>query len=514
MAKSVQRADAPDLGPVEHAVARILSQTDRPVEVYQATLEAIGRSLGWDLGAVWELDPSDGRLHCVRSWHAGERTPEFEALSDKLALEPGEGLPGRVLASGDAAWIADVPADPNFPRSDAARRSGLRAGFGFPLRSPRGVVGVMELFSSDVREPDDRLLATMSALGSQVGQFVARRRAEEEVRASESRLRAMLEAALDAVVTMDARGRVTGWNPAAEAIFGYAASEASGREMAELIVPPALRDAHRRGLARFLETQRPVILDRRLELTGRRRDGTEFPVELTITRIALPGPPTFTGYLRDITVRTTAIRELRASRARLVAVADAERRRIQRNLHDGAQQRLTSALLTLGRIRAASDEHAALLELAIDELATGLAEIRELAGGLHPSILSERGLVAALQALALRAPLPVELQGVPDRRLPEAVEAAAYYVVAEALANVHKHAGAHRVTVNAIADAKRLSVVVSDDGAGGADEQGSGLRGLADRVEALDGRLSVESPRAGGTRLRAEIPLRPSARAV
>ena len=116
----------------------------------------------------------------------------------------------------------------------------------------------MEFFARDPREPDDRLLATMAALGSQVGQFVARRRAEEEVRASESRLRAMLESALDAVVSMDAGGRVIGWNHAAEAIFGYPASEAVGREMAELIVPPRLRDAHRRGLARFLETRRGV----------------------------------------------------------------------------------------------------------------------------------------------------------------------------------------------------------------------------------------------------------------
>jgi signal transduction histidine kinase len=272
-------------------------------------------------------------------------------------------------------------------------------------------------------------------------------------------------------------------------------------------VPPSLRAAHRRGLARFLETGEPVILDRRMELTGMRRDGTEFPVELTITRIALPGPPIFTGYLRDITVRTTALQELRASRARLVAVADAERRRIQRNLHDGAQQRLTSALLSLGRIRASSDEHAALLELAIEELATGLQEIRELAGGLHPSMLTERGLATALQALAMRAPLPVELEALPDRRLPEQVEAAAYYVVAEALANVQKHASARHVAVSATADADRLAVVVSDDGVGGADAQGSGLRGLADRVEALDGRLTVESPSGAGTRLVAEIPL-------
>src|SRR5438552_965513 len=116
--------------------------------------------------------------------------------------------------------------------------------------------------------------------------------------ASESRLRAMLAAALDAVVNMDERGCVTGWNPAAEATFGYSAEDARGREMAELIVPPSLRDAHRRGLARYLESGTPVVLDRRLELTGMHRDGTEFPVELTITRIEQPGAPSFTGYLR------------------------------------------------------------------------------------------------------------------------------------------------------------------------------------------------------------------------
>jgi PAS domain S-box-containing protein len=290
-------------------------------------------------------------------------------------------------------------------------------------------------------------------------------------------------------------------------MFGYSPEEATGSEMAELIVPPALRTAHRDGLARFVETERPVVLDRRLELTGMRRDGTEFPVELTITRIALPGPPMFTGYLRDITERTKADQELRASRARLVAVADAERRRIQRNLHDGAQQRLTSALLSLGRVRTSPSEHADLLDLAIDELAAGLEEIRELASGLHPSLLSERGLVAALQALALRAPVPIELREMPERRLPEPIEAAVYYVVIEALANVQKHAGARTVVVTVTTDGGRVAAVVEDDGVGGADEGGGGLRGLADRVQALDGRLSVESPPGGGTRLRAEIPL-------
>jgi PAS domain S-box-containing protein len=317
----------------------------------------------------------------------------------------------------------------------------------------------------------------------------------------------MLEAALDAVVTMDSGGRVIGWNQAAAAVFGYHANEAIGRDMADLIVPPRLRQQHRQGLARFLEGGRPVILDRRLELTGIRRDGTEFPVELTITKIALPGPPTFTGYLRDITDRVRAEHALRASRARLVEVADDERKRIQRNLHDGAQQRLTGVLLSLGRIRDAPGERKELLDLAIDELATGLQEIRELAGGLHPSVLSERGLVAALQALALSAPVPIELKALPDRRLPEPIEAAAYYVVAEALANVLKHAGASSIVVRAASEDGGLVVEVVDDGVGGADDEGRGLRGLADRVEALGGRLSVESPPGGGTRLLAEIPL-------
>jgi PAS domain S-box-containing protein len=306
---------ARDLPRVEHAVARILAETERPVEVYEATLQAIGQSLGWQLGAVWEASPDDGRLRCVTIWNAGQPAAEFEALTRELALAPGEGLPGRVLARGEPAWMVDAPEDANFPRAGAARRGDLHAGFCFPLRSPRGVVGVMEFFSREQRELDAAMLATMDALGNQVGQLVARRRAEEEVRANESRLRAMLDAALDAVVTMDEGGHVIGWNHAAEAIFGYPAAEAVGRDMAELIVPPALRDAHRRGLARYRDTERAVVLDRRLELTGMRRDGSEFPVELTITRIALPGPATFTGYLRDITDRTRANQELRASRS-------------------------------------------------------------------------------------------------------------------------------------------------------------------------------------------------------
>lgn len=491
---------------VEHAVARILAERDQPVEVYDAVLEIVGTSLGWELGAVWEAGRGDGLLRCICTWHVGEGAPEFQALNERITLLSGEGLPGQVFESGEPLWMIDAPEEANFPRADIARRSGLHAAFGFPLLSPKGVVGIMEFFARDLRQPDERLLETMRELGSQIGQYVARRHAEEAVRASESRLRAMLETALDAVVTMDHEGRIVGWNHAAVTIFGYQPYEAIGREMADVIVPPHLRAAHRTGLARFLETGHPVVLDQRLEVVGMHKSGLEFPVELTITRIAVPGPPMFTGYLRDITERNQAESELRASRARLVEIADTERRRIQRNLHDGAQQRLTAVLLTLGRVRESPEERAALIDVAIDELATGLEEIRQLANGLHPAVLSERGLAKALEALAVRAPVPIDLSVDVRSGLSEQLQAAAYYVVAEGLANSHKHAGATRLVVRVHHDAAGLVVEVLDDGVGGADLDGSGLRGLTDRVEALGGTLELDSPTGGGTRLLAHIP--------
>ena len=213
----------------------------------------------------------------------------------------------------------------------------------------------------------------------------------------------------------------------------------------------------------------------------------------------------------DITLRKRQEEELRASRARRVAAGDDERRRLERNLHDGAQQRLValSLALRLAQAKVGDDPAAAreLLDGASEELTQALAELRELARGIHPAVLTDRGLRAALEGVAARTPLPVEL-AVPDERLPEPIEAAAYYVVAEAVTNVVKHADASAVEVRVAAIDGSLVIEVADDGVGAADpETGSGLRGMADRVAALDGRLRVESPPSGGTRVVAEIPL-------
>ncbi len=202
---------------------------------------------------------------------------------------------------------------------------------------------------------------------------------------------------------------------------------------------------------------------------------------------------------------------LAASRAELVEVSDAERRRLERNLHDGAQQRLVSAALQLNMVGAKLEEDPAtagdLLSATREDLAQGLEELRELARGLHPVLLTDQGLGPALDALVTRAPVPVEIEALPGERLTAPVEAAAYYVVAEAITNVAKYAHASHATVTIRQTNGRVTVTVSDDGVGGADPGGgSGLRGLAARVEALNGHLDVDSPAQRGTRVTAEIP--------
>jgi signal transduction histidine kinase len=210
------------------------------------------------------------------------------------------------------------------------------------------------------------------------------------------------------------------------------------------------------------------------------------------------------------------LEQLRASRLRIVRAGDEERRRLERNLHDGAQQRLTASLFPLRVLRqkAAGDEELeALVDGALTELEGAIADLRELARGLHPPLLQREGLAAALQAGANRSTVPVELElRLPDRLSPE-LEAAAYYVCSEAATNTVKHAQASQVWLSAVQDNGTLTVIVRDDGIGGAcvecgEDQATGLGGLRDRVEALGGILDVVSPEGEGTLLTATFPLR------
>src|SRR5918994_5808383 len=217
-------------------------------------------------------------------------------------------------------------------------------------------------------------------------------------------------------------------------------------------------------------------------------------------QVLFPGESPEQRRARTLRVR---VDHLRDARQRIIEAADAERRRIERDLHDGAQQRLIAVAVTLGvaESRIESDPHGAaeLVAQAREEAQLAVKELRELARGIHPAVLSDHGLGPALEALAARAPVPVRVRGVPDQPLGDAVEAAAYFVTAEALTNIAKHARASRAWVVLSIERDCLRLEVRDDGVGGADPDGGGLHGLCDRVDALDGRLEIDSPPGGGT---------------
>jgi len=336
-----------------------------------------------------------------------------------------------------------------------------------------------------------------------------RRRQYRQLLASEERLRAAIEASPVAILEVGLDDCVAMWNPAAEEMFGWSAEEVLGGPVRH--VPPE-RNAE---LHELFDRVRGGEIYTGIESTRLRKDGTVIDVEISAAPIHDAGGDVV-GHLAlfaDITERKRHEEELRASRARIVEAGDAARRQLERNLHDGAQQRLValSLSLRLAQSKIGSDPATAeaVLDSARGELAAALDELRELARGIHPAVLTDRGLPAALEALATRSPIPVKIE-TPDEALPPPVESTAYYVIAEALANVIKYAQASTVTVKVCRDGDCARVEVADDGVGGADPgAGTGLRGLADRVEVLAGALAVESPPGGGTRIRAEIPLKP-----
>lgn len=308
--------DQLDILQVQYGVSRVLMETPDLETAVTRILQTICSGMSWRYGALWSVNPDARVLRCVSTWYGeAEATNGFTAASRSTPLARGVGLPGRVLATGQAAWVIDVLADDNFPRRAAAAAEGLRAGFAFPVRGSRGILGVLEFLSAEVREPDEHALRSFSTLGVFVGLFLERAAPlPTAIRLSDARKNAILNSALDCIISIDYQGTITDFNPAAERTFGYARADVIGRVLAEVIIPPRLREAHRHGMAHYLETGEGPVLGHRIEVEAMRSDGTLFPVELAITRIAIDGPPSFTAYLRDITQRKLSEEALRSAK--------------------------------------------------------------------------------------------------------------------------------------------------------------------------------------------------------
>ena len=303
---------------VKDAVSMVLAESPTLKDAAHRIIQQMCEVGGWDVGALWNVDKSTNELFCVTTRNLpGLAFPDFEAMTEQKRFAPGIGLPGRVWLTGRPTWIPDVTMDNNFPRAMAASKDGLRAAFGFPIRFGEEILGVIECFSREVRAPDANFLKMLTPIGTQVGQFMERKNAEQRLRTSEEQKAAILKSAVDAIITVDHHGLVLEFNPAAEKMFGYPHEDVLGKEITGLIFPRTVRERFDRVLEQYLTTGVGPALGRRIETRSIRSDGSEFPVEISIIRAGTESPPKFTGFVTDITDRKQAEDELRRARDEL-----------------------------------------------------------------------------------------------------------------------------------------------------------------------------------------------------
>ncbi len=527
-------------------VAVLVAGGASPEEVFAAVTAEVRRLLGADLTALLRYE-ADREMTFVARWTA---TGEDRSGGTRVPLG-GQNVSTRVFETGQPARMDDTSGFSG-ASGEIVRGLGVRSVVGVPVMVEGRLWGVM-LVSNRSEEPFPAdATARLAGLTELVGTAIANAQARVELRDY-----AEEQAALRRVATLVAGGT------APEAVFAAVAAEA-GRLLSANLTTVTRYDPHgvlttlgawsstgtvvpftagsaslggRNISGMVLRTGQPARIDDYKQATGGAADlGREWGI-----RAAVGAPIRVEGRLwgvmavassreeplpADAEARLAGFTELAgtaianaearaalaASRARMVAAADEARRRIERDLHDGAQQRLVTLALQLREAQATASPEAGDLVKRLDGVATGLesalAELREIARGIHPAILSEGGLRPALAALARSSAVPVDLRVEVAGRLPGPVEIAVYYVACEALANVAKHAGATAATVEAVADEGALRVRIRDDGRGGAAfGRGSGLVGLRDRVEALNGRITLHSPPGAGTVLEVHIPV-------
>jgi signal transduction histidine kinase len=527
-------------------VAMLVAGGAPPEEVFAAVAAEAGRVLQANLVWIARYEP-DGAVSVLAAW--ASTGADVPVAAGMRVSSGGRNVSALVFQTGRAARIDDY-ASASGAAADAARQSGVRSAVGVPVSVEGQLWGVMDVASTQQPLPAG-IEARLAGFTELAGTAIANAQARMELRGF-----AEEQAALRRVATLVACGTPP------EQVFAAVAAEA-GRLLdvdatvmsrynpdggativgtwtstgAALTVPVGFRfgPGGQNTASLVFQTGRPARVDDYAGATG----PTAEPAREFGVRAAVGVPVNVAGRLWGVLTvgstrgpldagteeRLVAFTELAAtavanaeaqaaltvSRARIVATADQTRRRIERDLHDGAQQRLVTLALQVRGAQAAPPEGGELVQW-LDGLASGLVdvveELREIARGLHPAILAERGLGPALKALARRAAIPVSLDVRVDGRLPEPAEIAAYYLVAEALTNVAKHARASAAEVRVEVGDGVLRVLVHDDGRGGADfGRGSGLVGLKDRAEALGGRLTLQSTPGAGTNLQAELPL-------
>ena len=291
-------------------VSLAVGEADSLDEALGGTLEAVAEATGWPYGEAWTPSARTGLLECCPRHYVGaEGLEDFRRATEEMRFEPGEGLPGRVWRARTPVWLEDVTADPRFVRAAEAKAAGIRAGFAIPVLSRGESVAVLAFYSFQVRPEDAAMVDMASTVASEVGGVLERKQTEQALRASEERFRSIAEAATEAIVIADDDGLIASWNPGATEIFGYEAAEVVGQPLT-ILMPERFHEAHWAGLRRVRETGRSELSGQLLELVGCRRDGGEFPLELSLATWETGRGRFFSGIIRDITARREAEEEL------------------------------------------------------------------------------------------------------------------------------------------------------------------------------------------------------------
>jgi PAS domain S-box-containing protein len=284
-------------------LTRAIAEAETVDDAMELTLREICKMADWKVGEAWVRTGS--KLECSPAWYAS--SPELDRFRAPvgMAIEPGFGLPGLAWRDKQPLWMREIDADSRFLRAQIAKEIGVGAGIAVPVLSDDEVVAVLVFFVFDPREEDEELIELVTVVAAQLGSLISRKQTEDALREREEQLRALAQTAVDAIVSADSRGNIIFFNRAAEQIFGYSAADMMGKSLT-LLMPERFQTPHERGLVRFLETGVPIAIGKTLELAGRKSNGEEFPLELSLSTWHAGGETFFTGFLRDISERKRA----------------------------------------------------------------------------------------------------------------------------------------------------------------------------------------------------------------
>jgi signal transduction histidine kinase len=472
----------------QHAVARVVAEADSLSDAAPRILQAICECLDWDIGMLWIVDRAVNRIRCAETWLApGVLAPGFVAFSRSLVAEVGQSLPGHAWRLGTPVWVDDLAkGGPVFVRGEVAARDGLHGAIAFPIVLGREVLGVMDFLTHEVRHPDADVLEMLTTFGTQIGQFIERKRAQDALRASEQQLQSIIDNTTAVVYVTDLEGRVLLMNR---------------RE-----IPAQLRERHEEAARSGLLVEQEEVVDEKAQprtfLSHRfllhDREGRAYAV---------------CGISTDISDRKRAEDDLRSLAVQLSAAEDVERRRLARDIHDSIGQTLSALKMELARLGGALLPSMSLLDQVI-------GQTRSLIFDLYPSMLDDLGLVPTLESYveqwSQRHAIQSQVSETGQRRpISMAVTNYLFRAIKELLNNVAKHARARQVLVAVHWSARAVRIAVNDDGVGFDPEtalaplhrRGLGLADIRERVRFLGGRMLFERASETGSQVILELPI-------